>query len=210
VTACIKGFVDQNGILYDIKQQLSKLIREPLQTAIEQLRIAEKLNPVTDDQKQHRVFRYQQALGNLDKALSLCEADEKPFVNFLRGLATLNIPGGYIEAKYHLREFHAACLKIADDYANKASLQEKFAIESEAVANQIKVPKGIGFGGGAAEVGRSEKAKQLHLLYTATKQRELAQTLRVDRNQLLSAAQAVETLLVLINSAETNELQEEV
>src|SRR5208283_1554602 len=102
---CIKSLLATEQTNELIKKQLSKLITEPLSTGLEQLSLAETLKPKSQAERDHQIFRYKQALENLDRALSLCQPEERPFIILLRALAAMRLPGGSPESRIHLEEF---------------------------------------------------------------------------------------------------------
>ena len=197
--ACLKSLLESKESLRLIEKDINKLVREPLKTGIEQLRVAEILKSGTEKQSQHRVLRYQQALINFDKALSLAEENEKPFINFLRGLVAIHLPGAEEESIMHLKEFQGACLKAAKDLKNRAAHEEVLALENEREAEAVEIPRGPGVGGGLIGMARAEPLfKKAQLLYDASKQRKRSEALKSVYDQMLITSSAIEILISLL------------
>jgi len=133
-----------------IEKNLSKLIREPYLTAMEQFKIASELKYITSEEKKYREIRFRDSLVNFDRALSFAEENEKPFINFLKGLCALNITGGRDEAITHLSNFQQSCKQEIISINDEISVLEKIAEENEIDASKIKIDnKPIGLGGGS-------------------------------------------------------------
>jgi hypothetical protein len=197
--AFLKIILESKDSMRVIEREVKKLVSEPLRTGIEQLKIAGVLNSKTKAQNQHKISRYRQALDNFDSALSLAEENEKPFINLLRGLVSVNIPGAEEEAVIHLRNFQVACQKIAEHVSSVASLEEKNALEEERDAEAIKVQISPGVGGGLIGMARAEPLIQkAHLLHEADKRRKKVESLKFTRDQILNSILAIEILISLV------------
>lgn len=104
--------------LQEIEGAVSALVREPLMTGMEQLKLGLKTAPSSQEATGYRLGRLQMALSSLDRARSLALQRELlfevAFVDLLRGFCALELPGGMSEATIHIDSFLKwACGQLA-------------------------------------------------------------------------------------------------
>jgi hypothetical protein len=148
--ACLKAILAERDRLSEIERSVSKLVREPLKTGVERLRIADSLPAKTPNEVQHRLTRLRGALESFDRAVSVAESVDRPPIDFLRGLVAAQIPGAEDEAALHFTAFSDYCAKRAVAIRAKASALEVKASEAEEEANGIDARYSLGVGGGFA------------------------------------------------------------
>lgn len=155
--------------LKQMSKQLSKVIREPFLTGIDQLKTSLETQPTNESEINFQQQRLLTALQNFDKALQLCEEDEKVQIKFLQGVTLLKINGGTQEAKSRLREFIDSATskkKRLEGELRKLqhSVNTKRNEAQSIVATEPKAGGGlIGFS------GSSDYFKKMELLNTANK-----------------------------------------
>jgi len=194
----LKTLISINESNHRIEESLSNLIQEPFSTAIEQFKIGCKLEGTSKDDRKHREIRFRDSLINFDKALSLAKQEEKAFINLMRGLCAINIPGGLSEAKIHFKAFQKECKKKASELKCKADSLIDTAKDNEIKASKINVddfPKGLG-GGTFISIGIAEpKMKKATLLTKAREDRDKADHLMKESSLLLIASEDVKKII---------------
>lgn len=194
----LKTLISLNESNRRIEKSLSKLVQEPFLTGIEQFKIGCELIGDSKNERLHRETRFHDSLTNFDKALSLAEPGEKAFVNLMRGLCAINLPGGTNEAEIHFKAFQQDCKAKASELKRIAG-----ALINDAQANELKaskiivdnLPKGLG-GGTFFSMGVGEpKMKKAALLVEARESREKADRLMKESNVLLTSSEKLETIL---------------
>lgn len=105
----LQGLFNSQQNLQKIETAVSALVREPLMTGVEQLKLANKTVPSSKEAAQYRIERFRMALASLDRARSLASEKESKFeiafVDLLRGFCALELSGGASEAISHLTAF---------------------------------------------------------------------------------------------------------
>lgn len=155
--------------LKKMSKLLSKISREPFLTGIDQLKAALNISPSNDQENYFQQQRLMAALQNFDKAIQLCEEDEKVQIKFLQASTLLKINGGAKEAKSKLGEFieivKTRKIQLENNYQN---LQQSASIKKQEAKSIIAVsPKG---GGGLIGFsGSSEYFKKMELLSAVNK-----------------------------------------
>lgn len=145
--------------LKKISKQLSKLIREPFLTGIDQLKMASQISPGNEAEVSFQHQRLHAALENFDKAFNLSEPDEKLNIELLRCLTLLKMNGAQQAAKERIDAFiQLALLKVQEFEIRRTMLQKEIA-EKESEADSIQDVKGAKIGGGL--IGTSEMRQQL-------------------------------------------------
>jgi hypothetical protein len=135
--ALIAALMKDNSIVERIEKGVSGLIREPLQTAIEELRLAERSFSGSKQQAAFAESRYHDALRNLDRARSLASGTELLAIRFLQGVAALHMKGAEREAAIHFRDVCEAFESRRRELDNQRTV-----VESEAanLTTQIETP----------------------------------------------------------------------
>ncbi len=170
VGAVLESFTKNNDSeLKKISKQLSKLIREPILTGINQLKTSLKAQPTNESELAFQQQRLMIALQNFDKALQLCGEDEKIQIKFLQGVTLLKIKGGTKEAKSTLGEFIEMATSQKEQLESELLKLQNSATTKRIEAESIvaKAPKA---GGGL--VGFSDSSgyfKKMELLNAASK-----------------------------------------
>lgn len=193
--SCLKLLLSFEETANDISKNVPKLIQEPLSTGLEQLRVADSLQGTSKSELDHRATRYQQALSNLDRALSMAEFEERPFIQLMRGLAAARIPGAEHEACAHLADYRDHCLELAEKLDKKIGGLEEAAGKSSAKAEAISVSSGPGVGGGL--VGMAVAEPRIRKASLEAKSREALQeadTIRSSSGELCMAAKSIDVL----------------
>lgn len=194
----LKTLISINESNHRIEKSLSNLIQEPFLTAIDQFKIGCKLEGTSKDDRTHRENRFRDSLKNFDKALSLAKAEEKAFINLMRGLCAINIPGGLNEAKIHFKAFQKDCIKKASELKCKADSLIDTAKENEIKASKINtddLPKGLG-GGTLISISVAEpKMKKATLLTKAREDRAKADQLMKESSVLLIASEDIKKII---------------
>jgi hypothetical protein len=127
-----------------IEVVVSALVREPLITGLEQLRMANETVSFSEKGMQYRVERFRNALCSLDRARSLASEEfEIAFINFLRGLCAFELPGGTSEALVHLTSFQVWANKEAEHLflvkEEKQRKAERLDVEIEELKYLLKL-----------------------------------------------------------------------
>lgn len=189
-----------------IRTQLSKLVAEPFKTGVDQLKLADSIQPTNIAEQEHRIERYKNALVNLDRAFSVAKPEEQLFILLLRGVTALQIPGGQPEAKIHLAEFHKRCSIIATEIEKQAIEKENKSIEKHVEANQRKLTRENGSGGRLMFVGSGsflgmalgeDDIIRATIEYESVSLHSEAQKLQFQAEEIRDAAKAVEVLAEL-------------
>ena len=132
----LEVFYDLDEKPRQIEAVVSTLVREPLITGIEQLRVANKTVPFSEKSMRYRVERFQNALCSLDRARSLAsEGFEIALIDLLRGLCAFEIPGGTSEAILHLTSFQVWGHKKVGDIS---SVKKKKQLKADSLAPEIE------------------------------------------------------------------------
>jgi len=132
-----------------IEAVVSALIREPLLTGLEQLRVANKTVLFSEKSKQYRIERLRNALNSLDRARSLASEEfEIAIIDLLRGLCAFEIPGGTSEALIHLTAFQIWAHKereyLVSDRKEKLRKAECLDVEIEDSKYSLNLKSGNG------------------------------------------------------------------
>lgn len=88
-----------------VREVVTKLVRQPLVTGIEQLRLLLTMSPVGRTEHEYFADRARNALVQLDAALSLAEPEDRHAMHLLMGMTGSLIPGGEEEAIFHFEQF---------------------------------------------------------------------------------------------------------
>lgn len=204
INTIFKSFREQDNHILDIKRQLSKLIKEPLQTGLEQFTIADELKPSDENQNNYRRNRYMSALENLDKAYSLASETEKPLISLFRGLVATRIPEAEAEAVLHLEKFIEACTLSVHRHDEQIAEMQSRALAIEDKAKSIKVIEGHACGGGLFPMAIAEnKIKKENLLYESSSCRNKIEELKSDKEYLISAKKSTEVLINIVRIKNT-------
>lgn len=123
-----------------IDRQVSKLIREPIKTGLNQLKIANTLSITSNINYQYLKLRYLHALENFDKAYNLSSDEEKPYIDLLRGITTLKIEGGQNESVYHFKNFQKYYLEVEATCEKEEVLLRNKIFEVEETIKKFKTP----------------------------------------------------------------------
>ncbi len=196
--AFLKALISINESNHRIEKSLSKLVREPFSTAVEQFKIGCKLEGASKEERLHRESRFRDSLTNFDKALSLGEPNEKAFINLMRGLCAANLPGGETEAKIHFEVFQKECEENALKLKREATSLINAARENELRASEInldELPKGLGGGTFFCMSVGEPKMKKATLLVKAREDRKNAERLLKESNVLLIASENLMTII---------------
>ena len=121
-----------------LKRLISSLVEAPLRTGMDQLELAQKLPDLDPTHRNYREERFRNALTSLDQALSLAKDAERPLVEFLRGVAALNIRGGEPEAVAHFLEYKNACRQ--ERAAAEAMAAHEHALAEESDRSLSRMP----------------------------------------------------------------------
>lgn len=132
--------------LQKIEGAVSALVREPLMTGMEQLKLALKTAPSSEEATGYKLERMRMSLSSLDKAHSLALQGklgvEVAFVDLLRGFCALELPGGMSEAKVHIDSFLKwACEQVADFFSLPSTLAEEDIIEKAKIISECELGK---------------------------------------------------------------------
>lgn len=197
----LKALFSINESTYRIENSLSKLVREPFLTAIDQFNIGCKLEGNSKKEKEYREERFRNSLNNFDRALSLAQPNEKSFINLMRGFCALNLPGGSKEALIHFEVFQKECEKKASELKHLSDKMLEDAKEYELKANEVKVddlPKGLGGGTFfSMSIGES-KMEKATLLMTAREKKEKADNLLKESNEYLMVSSNLKAIVEAI------------
>ncbi len=205
IMACLKSLLSAEESAHEIARSVSKLVEEPLNTGMEQLRVADSLEGASAAELRHKTLRYQQALSSLDRALSMADPDERPIVQLLRGLASARIPGAAREAIAHLREYLDYCTGVAERSDAAVLELEKSAIESapEAEAIQADPISGLGAGGLVSMTVSERRIRKAALKSRARQAVQEAGLLRSSTQELWSTAKSIEILCEVLATSES-------
>jgi len=136
IQAFLEVFYETEEKPRQIEAVVSTLVREPLITGIEQLKVANKTVPFPEKSMRYRVERFQNALCSLDRARSLAsEGFEIALIDLLRGLCAFEIPGGTSEAILHLTSFQVWGHKKVGDIS---SVKKKKQLKVDSMALEIE------------------------------------------------------------------------
>src|SRR5215471_11273424 len=141
VIACLRAIIaeDKTSLLVKLTE---KLVKNPLRTGMDVLTVAMNLEPSdgvveTEEQRKHREERYRDALRCFDSAFQNADDSDKPAIDFLRGLATMRIPGARGEAALHFSAFRQSCGVKATTLRQQAQREEELEqsrrIKAEAI-----------------------------------------------------------------------------
>ena len=194
---CLTSLLKNQESLRNISVNLSKLVREPLLTGISLIELSEHLKENTGDARRHRESRLRSALESLHKAAAICEPEERPFVDLLRGLCAVQLSGGAEEAALHLTSFARACRAAANRAESEGQRLNQLAAKSETAAAEITLTNTPGLRGGLLiEMAIDEsRVQRAHFLTDARRRRfDAAQQCRL-QDQMLDAAQRIEQLV---------------
>jgi hypothetical protein len=139
----LEVFYDADEKPRQIEAVVSTLVREPLITGIEQLRVANKTVPFSEKSMRYRIERFQNALCSLDRARSLASEEfEIALIDLLRGLCALEIPGGESEALVHLSSFevwgHRKVEEISSVKEEKQLKAERLDVEIQELKHSLE------------------------------------------------------------------------
>ena len=196
----LRGLLDSENSTRRIEKGVSKLVREPIKTALEQFRTASGLRPSDADGHLHQAQRFRECLVSLDRALSVAEESDIPMIHLLRGTCALQVPGGTGEATEHLRRYVEAIDAQAEKLREKAAVHDATAEKSEAEAQEVPTPLGHstfghGVGGGFVGMAVSEpRIRKASLLYLAGRERRQAEQSRIEARELSTAAEYARAL----------------
>jgi len=114
VFACLKVLITPRHASERSVQFLQRLIRNPMATGIDILRIAMDLESKlgvtpTPEEREYVVERYRNARSSFDFAAQNADENEKAAISLYRGLTSTKIPGGHREALRHFRDFANRC-----------------------------------------------------------------------------------------------------
>ena len=194
----LKTLISINDSNHRIEKSLSKLVREPFLTAIEQFKVSCGLEGKSKEEKAYREARFRNSLTSFDKALSLAEPNEKSFINLMRGFCALNLPGGVKEAEIHFRIFQDECEEYANELRDIAENLINEAEKCELKASKINVdelPKGLGGGTFFSMSVGEPKMRKASLLAEAKEKKEKADTLIKESNSLLTTANNLKAII---------------
>lgn len=194
----LKTLISLNEKDHHIEKLLSKFMREPFKTALGQFKTGYLLDGTSKDERSHRETRFRDSLTNFDKALSLAKSEEEEaFINLMRGLCAINIPGGVGEAKIHFKTFQKYCIKKASELKCEVDSLVNNAKENEEKAGEINVDDLPGRGGGSLAVMDDVvlKINKAYLLTEAKGYRNKAAHLMEESSVLLNASEVIKTII---------------
>jgi hypothetical protein len=142
----LKMLLDSEDSLSRIDKNVSKLVQEPLKTALEQFRVASALHPDNESGRVYREQGFRESLASFDRARSVAEDHDTPLIDLLRGICALQMRGGGGEAKVHLRPYARACTARANSLQEKAAAHDERALQNEWDAAKIQISEGYGLG----------------------------------------------------------------
>ncbi len=155
--------------LKKMSKQLTKIIREPFLTGIDQLKISLKTQPSNETEINFQQQRLMTALQNFDKAFQLCEEDEKAQIKFLQGITLLKLIGGAKEAKARLGEFIELSTEKKEQLETELKkLQYNATIKRQEALSIVAAPPKAG-GGLVGFSDSSDYFKKMELLNIANK-----------------------------------------
>ena len=108
----------------EVRETVTKLVRQPLVTGIEQLRLLLTMSPVGPAECEYRTDRARDALVQLDTALAVAEPEDRHGIHLLMGMTGSLIPGGEEEAIFHFEEFAFAVETEADVLEFRAQIYD--------------------------------------------------------------------------------------
>jgi hypothetical protein len=153
VFACLKALITPKHATERGVQFLQRLIRNPMATGINVLKIALKIESElgatpSDQDREYVIERFRNARSSFDLAAQNAEDNEKAAISLYRGLTSMKIPGGRHEGLMHLREFAKRCEYSAAKTREPIEGKLKKAKDLRQKAGQILAEYVTGLGGG--------------------------------------------------------------
>jgi len=149
IQAFLQLFYDTENKPRQIEEMVSALIREPLTTSLEQLRVANKIVLFSEKSKQYKIERLRNALYSLDRARSLAsEGFEIALIDLLRGLCTFELPGATSETLIHFTAYQIWAHKEVEYLISVRKEKQQKAERLDAKIKELKYSLNLKMGNG--------------------------------------------------------------
>lgn len=199
--ACLKALITPKHASDRSVQFLQRLIRNPMATGINLLKIAldieSKLGALpSEEDREYVTDRFRNARFSFDIAAQNAEENEKAAISLYRGLTSMKIPGGRQEGLLHLREFADRCTLSGKKTREPIDGKLRKAKDLRQKAGQILVEhvRGLGAGTFIAMGVFEDLVEREGYVFEARRQETEARDLECKAKALDAAVKAIRLL----------------